>query len=35
MDLDICDEVTPVDVENGTETALMETLKKSEMAAIM
>jgi len=31
-DLNICDKVTPVDVEDGAETTLMEVLEESEVA---
>ena len=31
-DLNICDKVTPVDVEDGAETTFMEVLEQSEVA---
>ena len=33
-DLDICDEVTPVNVKNSAETALVKTFEKAHMAAV-
>ena len=33
-DLDVTDEVAPVDVEDGAETTLMEVLKESDVAPV-
>jgi len=33
-EFDIGDEVIPVDIENGAETALMEALEESQVATI-
>ena len=34
QDLDICDIVAPVDVKDGAETTLMETLKETNVAPV-